>query len=47
MSEKNILRSNKPPVTNPCKTVGEYFWKKLAHLDDEHVCVVSIFLLKI
>ena len=46
MSNDLILRSKKPPLEIPLKSVGEVIWKRLQELNPETTCVVSkkIFL---
>jgi hypothetical protein len=41
MSDNLILRSKKPSIEIPLKSVGETMWKKLQELNDESVCIVS------
>jgi hypothetical protein len=41
MSEEIILRSKKPPIEIPLKSVGEVLWEKLRELDEDSTCIVS------
>jgi hypothetical protein len=41
MSNDLILRSKKPPLEIPLKSVGEVFWKRLQELNPEATCIVS------
>jgi hypothetical protein len=41
MSEEIILRSKKPPIEIPLKSVGEVLWEKLQELNYESTCIVS------
>jgi hypothetical protein len=41
MSENLILKSKKPSLKIPLKSVGEVLWKKLQELNDETTCFVS------
>jgi hypothetical protein len=41
MSDNFILRSKKPSIEIPLKSVGEIMCKKLQELNEESVCIVS------
>jgi hypothetical protein len=41
MSDNLILRSKKPFLEIPLKSVGEIMWKKLKELNEETTCIVS------
>jgi long-subunit acyl-CoA synthetase (AMP-forming) len=41
MSEEIILRSKKPPIEIPLKSVGEVLWEKLQELNKDSTCIVS------
>jgi hypothetical protein len=41
MSEEIILRSKKPQIEIPLKSVGEVLWEKLRELDEDSTCIVS------
>ncbi len=41
MSGEIILRSKKPPIEIPLKSVGEVLLEKLQELNDESTCIVS------
>jgi hypothetical protein len=41
MSEEIVLRSKKPPIEIPLKSVGEILWEKLRELNKDSTCIVS------
>jgi hypothetical protein len=41
MSGEIILRSKKPPIEIPLKSVGQVLWEKLQALNEDSACVVS------
>ncbi len=41
MSEEIILRSKKPSIEIPLKSVGEVLWEKLRELNEDSTCIVS------
>ncbi len=41
MSDEIILRSKKPPIEIPLKSVGQVLWEKLQELNQDSTCIVS------
>ncbi len=41
MSHNFIVRSKKPPLDIPLKSVGQILWQKLRVLNEETTCIVS------
>jgi hypothetical protein len=41
MSGEIILRSKKPPIEIPLKSVGQFLWEKLQEHNQDSTCVVS------